>query len=193
MLVTPTVQRTTATQRVNFYLTTAKLPTSAKGSLYHSTYLDTALKILHQDVILGITEHLARPGIASKNQNSVGTLKGVSLTRSPGFVGVNLNQQSTLFSGWRGDGVVFELSWDKLAHNSRLIEIDYQAGHKHNRRTEAEEFLLGDIKPLSKYLLSVYASQNTIDYCLKQHQENPDYGYDLLLTHPKLKILPKSL
>lgn len=139
------------------------------GILYHGTDVMNAARILFQNKVVGSTEHLSI-------RNNIGrNISGVSLTRSKRFA-----------IDWKGGaGVVFSLDGSKLRANSKINQIDY-----YNDRRESEEFVYGNIAPLSRYLLGILMSQDTADYCI-EHDENLIEGhkdFEQILRHPLLKI-----
>lgn len=123
--------------------------------LYHGTTLDTAMQILKHDMIQGRTNHENRIlGI-----NKPGSTGGVSLSRS------------FKISEWFGE-VIFELDQRKLTHNYRINPVQFFSsqgpmlsartkklgGNKvlSGRHTEAEEFVIGSIKNVSKYITKIH-------------------------------------
>ncbi|HWY36146.1 MAG TPA: hypothetical protein VNX68_15990, partial [Nitrosopumilaceae archaeon] len=150
--------------------------------LYHATPVDNLYEILEANEIKPNTafpvEHTGgewhkkywkiRPTDITNN----GYLKGVSLTRNLIFA-----------RAWKSDGVVLELDADKLKQRLRLFPISFYR----SRRTvadESEELVIGDIKPLSNYLLYIEASAKTV----AENSLLNDIG-TLFATPFKLKII----
>lgn len=119
--------------------------------LYHGTSMWVAEEILSADALSAHTRH--KLPLVDK------TVMGVSLSRS-------------LRTSRRFGSVIFELDQSKLARKHRIVPIDYF--HNRHSRTldpdevdpnyerrrggyaEAEEFVVGDIKKLSRYLRAVH-------------------------------------
>ncbi len=162
------------------------------GLLYHGTGPDNAAAMIHSNTILGRTEHKStlyhtvddgqtvstrpgEPGFRPKDINKYGNVDGVSMTRDPNFA-----------RRWTsGEGVVVVLSEVKLRQNYRLIPYNY-----YGNRTESEEFVVGDIKNLSRYLVSILCSEK-VALELEEEDEKWIEGhkqYDLLLRHPLLRV-----
>lgn len=153
---------------------------SSRQSLYHSTNIGDALKIIHTKSLLAQTEHRTSSLIGGdKFKNKYHNIRGVSLTRSIHF-GKSWKSDAT----GRFHGVVFELNWDKLREKHKILPMDY-----YGKRREAEEFVIGSITPIDSILTSIIISQDTKDWAEEQHEINPHYGYDLLLNHQKLKVI----
>jgi hypothetical protein len=135
------------------------------ATLYHATDVLRGARILYQDEIKPQTDHF----INGK------TMLGVSLTRSFRFA-----------VDWRRFGIVYSLDAVKLRHRSKIIPTDY-----YRDRREHEEFLIGGIKPLSKFLTGILITPETEAYC-KEHDNELIEGhkdYEDLLRHPLLKIM----
>lgn len=135
----------------------------AQGStLYHATDVVSAARILDQDRIKAATDHLR----ISKS--------GVSLTRSFRFA-----------ADWKRAGVIFALDGNALRARYRVIPLDYY----HDRR-EHEEFVVGMIQALSRYLTDIFITPETEAYC-EEHDAQLVEGhkdYEHLLRHPLLTI-----
>lgn len=134
-------------------------------ALFHGTDIMSAARILVTDEI-----------IAKSDQRIAGkTTSGVSLTRSFRFA-----------VDWKRFGAIFKLDTNRLRMKSKIIPFDYY----HDRR-EAEEFLIGSIKPLSTVLLNIFITPETKDWCV-EHDENLIEGhkdFEELLAHPLLKVI----
>lgn len=148
------------------------------GTLYHGTDVMSAARILYQDELSGRTDHLIWLKGTAKNQ----TLD------AQGFQGVSLTRSLRFAQDWKGSaGVVFEFDGSRLRARHRLIPTDYY----HDRR-EAEEFLVGSIKPVSAFLTHLYMSPATQSYCVEHDEEliEGHKDYEQLLNHPLLKVMP---
>lgn len=154
------------------------------GSLYHCTSADSAGKIIHSDILLANTDHSVqlpygkeRPGFRPTDVNKYGNVNGVSLTRDPFFA-----------RRWgSGEGVVLVFDSTKLRQNYRLVPFDY---YQNPKKSEAEEFLVGPVKGVSRYLTGIVMSQQTFDE-LHEYDDQFIEGhkpYGDLLNHPLLRI-----
>ncbi len=146
--------------------------------LYHGTSSDNACKIIYNNVLLANTEHIAtydRSDFRPKEINKYGKVKGISLSRNPFFA-----------KRWTsGQGVVLAFDAYKLHQRYRFIPIAY-AG----KRTEAEEFMIGELKPVDQYLTAVIVSRATFNE-LEDENENFIEGhepYTEITKHPLLRI-----
>ena len=160
--------------------------------LYHGTHVGAALQILKTDAIAANSYHeasrMAGLGGDPSFEKQASAIQGVSLTRS--------REQALHFDFGE---VVFELDQRKLAQTNKLIPFDYwAAGHLdqpslrgHNPypggdQNEAEEFCVGPIKPVSRYITAIYMSRK------RQGYNSRHYGMDVLkplLDHPLLRIV----
>jgi hypothetical protein len=164
-----------------------------EGYLYHITNADDAARILYTNTIKPMTNHPAeRLGmVGSKRVNEYGVVLGASLTRDSNFSKI-----------WRsGQGVVFVINPVRLRQSIKLRPIDYYHGNRGKEgksgygapRSESEEFAIGGIPNLDRYLDEVRMSQKLFDEC---EEDNADYDnpqedgrYWYLTTCPKLKII----
>jgi len=140
--------------------------------LYHATSVFGALGIITADKIADKTEH----SYYSEQDHGV----GVSLTRD--------RRMASHF----GD-VVFVLDQAKIAHTKKLVPIDYWGlggepelvgvGRRQKNYAEAEEFLIGPLAPLSKYLLGIDISRKLYFELARNPERN-----GLILNHPLLLV-----
>lgn len=101
--------------------------------LYHSTSYETALKILKNNNINGLTIH--QTGVDK-------IIRGVSLTRDLNFA-----------KSW--DDCIFVLDKEALISKFKLLPYNaFKSAKKY--RSESEEFLIGNLSNLSKYLNKIY-------------------------------------
>jgi len=123
-----------------------KSPFKGKNILYHSTSIDRILKIITNNEI----EPKTTQKILTKFNNDSKTYNGVSLTRN---VNLKFGDVQLILDG---DAI-------KRDFGKKLIPYDHfsQFGSKtkadSNRSdyNESEEFLIGALKPISKYLLGI--------------------------------------
>jgi hypothetical protein len=129
--------------------------------LYHAAPIDHLYEMLEDDEIKPNTGHpiTHTGGERRSNQWAIrpsdvtanGYLKGVSLTRNIFFA-----------RAWKANGAILVLNGDLIKRACRMIPISFFGG----RRTithEAEEFIIGPLKPLSKFLIHVEVSQQTLE------------------------------
>lgn len=144
--------------------------------LYHGTTIDDAVQVVETDRLNGKTPHKAhRFGgeMRARRVDQFGEVMGVSLTRSMWFA-----------RAWKsGEGVVLGLDGDLLARRHRLYKIDY-----YGNRREAEEFVVGPIDNLSRYLVSITMSQETLDWCKDYDTRWIESQYGAVLNSPLLRI-----
>lgn len=118
--------------------------------LYHSTNFLSAIQIIKEDCIR------ANGWESRKSHNPrdyPGRHKFVSLTRSYQFA----------TGQWRTKDVVFVLDQTRLRNDFRLMPFDYFDYAEHETkhlRSEAEEYLTRDIKPLSRYLTKILLNKD---------------------------------
>lgn len=127
--------------------------------LYHATDAQNALSILHDNAIhSNTTQEINGRGV-----------RGVSLTRSKYFA-ENYND------------VVLVIDGGKLRQRHRLVPFvhPYYALDTDMPRAEAEEFLVGGITDLDRYLLAIHVSPNEI------YGVSPD-ELAALRRHPKFE------
>ena len=123
-----------------------KSPFKGKNILYHSTSIDRILKIITNNEI----EPKTTQKILTKFTNDSKTYNGVSLTRN-----VNLKF---------GDvQLILDGNAIKRDFGKKLIPYDYfsqfgsktKADSNRNHYNESEEFLIGALKPISKYIKGI--------------------------------------
>lgn len=96
-------------------------------------------------------------------------MNGVSLTRNIGFSKVWLD----------GKGVIFVLDATRLRQSVQLRPTDYYAtaGKRDgygSARSESEEFAIGGIKNLDRYLVEVRIPKAVYDECVYDNEDYPD-------------------
>jgi hypothetical protein len=148
------------------------------NSLFHATQVDYAARMLFMNEITARTDHMVRSGLAVRTQDrsptSYITKPGVSLTRSRAFA-----------AKWRDGNAILELDENRLRQRYRIITIDYYVD-----RREAEEFVVGTIKPLDAFLKSIWITEEVAQWCIDADEKLiPGHkDFDALLSHPKLRI-----
>jgi len=160
---------------------------SKSANLYHSTAIRHAIKIIEENYIKDATPHI----INDKTQN------GVSLTRDINFAKL-----------WKTDyiRVIFCFDQQKLSQRYKILPIDYfsindidEAGNddiiadefrRRDKYAEAEEFVIGAISPVDKYLKAIYITQDCKKYLEDgTRSSNPS----VILNHPKLRIIDNKM
>lgn len=149
--------------------------------LYHGTYMENIESILKNDVLRANYTH---DGINPKNPTERAQ-EVISLTR-------NIKTAAM----WVGDlwGIVLELDQLKLSYNKKIspVEIEYlwasRKGRDYSQKSSGlyEEYVVGDIKPLSKYLKALIMSVEGY----KRYKDKQEWTtqYDIALKHPLLKV-----
>lgn len=168
-----------------------------EGYLYHITNADDAARIIATNSMKPLTSHPSdRLGMAgSKNASATGYISGVSLTR-------DVNFSKTWVSG---KGVVFVLDASRIRHNIKLRPIDYYASRSREQavsakrsgygavRSEAEEFAIGGIPNIDRYIVEVRIPKSLYDECVYDNEDyddpEQDSRYWFLTNFPKLKIV----
>lgn len=162
------------------------------GVLYHGTDPDNCELILANNRISGLTSHKAfrqrtinnvtKPvpvGFRDRDIDKFESVSGVSLTRDPNFA-----------RRWKsGQGVVLCLDETKLRQRYRMVPYDY-----YGNRAEAEEFVVGSITDLSKYLISIEASEELVKDMAEDNElyAPGDGRYSMLMDHPLLRVNGKQ-
>jgi hypothetical protein len=158
----------------------AMLNEGRDAPLYHGTHFGAALQIISENRIDATVIHdipLAVP-LATK-----GVYKNIYSEN-----GVSLSRLSILLAG----PVLFVIDQQKLSQTKKLYPIDYWVSSggsrrpKSNNKYEAEEFLVGPLYPLDKYLLAIETTKEAIEN-FKRNYKNTDLTP--LLEHPKFKIV----
>jgi RNA:NAD 2'-phosphotransferase (TPT1/KptA family) len=146
--------------------------------LYHGTSSTNATQILDTNRIEGTKWH----DEVVDNQSTVSTSRSFDFAWSYG------KQQC-----------VFELDAIKLRQDYKIVPVDYFKGSPYNgtyyrKRKESEEAVIGNIAPLSKYLLAIWISRSEkYDLEAEIHSGNNwAEGYKELLKHPLLKVMKSN-
>lgn len=156
-----------------------------RANIYHSTFLKQGLNIIKTNEITAHTEHSSAevdPSLVGRSFRQKDMrdsylqdkARGVSLSRSLYFA-----------KKWKKNGIIFVLDANKLSHNKRIVQIDY---YSDRNKGEAEEFVIGSITNLEKYLVSIMISQRTYNSLPNLITEDPKHSWELIYNHPKLKI-----
>jgi len=136
--------------------------------VYHGTNATSASWIIDANAIEGRTAHDPKRLLVRDN----GYVAGVSTTRNIKFA-------------WQwGQEVVFVLDFNRIKQTNKVIPIDYMSDSKggERRREESEEFVVGSLKPLTRYVKAIYISRAVYEE-LKE-----DEGHQSLINHPLLEI-----
>jgi ribosomal protein S18 acetylase RimI-like enzyme len=114
--------------------------------VYHATSLEFIKSILDTNTLRADThhnEHEIYPELKQKAINSSKTIQGVSLTRDKNFA-----------EEWAD--VVLVLDLNRIKQNLKVKQVAYFADDTANNREESEEFVIGSIKNLNRYLIGIY-------------------------------------
>lgn len=162
---------------------------------YHGTSPRNAAKILKMNLLIGRTKQLFggwRGRFKEKDIDKPGgedAVMGVSLTRSPHFVKqwTTLSKGGSMASPEQGvPGIIFVIDANKLKQSHRVVPLEYiQRSGQTMNRSEAEEFVPGDIKNFANYIHSIEVPEATLAFMKKNNQWN---DYTDLLNNPKIKI-----
>lgn len=143
------------------------------ASLYHGSGLGGALRIIAKNTLEDRTNHQL-PGTKE-------WVTGVSLSRS-------------LLVARRMGDVVFELNQVQLRQRFRLVPIDYWGnanepqltgvGRRRGSYAEAEEFLIGPVINVMRYVTGMYMARKRVEWAQKYFGQSQP-----LLTHPLLKVI----
>jgi hypothetical protein len=144
------------------------------ASLYHGCGLGGALQIIARNTLEDRTQHELAPGSEP--------VTGTSLSRS-------------LRVAWGFGDVVFEFDQTRLRQRFRLIPVDYWhralepdltgVGRRRGKYAEAEEFLIGPLTNVMRYVTAIHMTPQRLAWAMKYHQEQSQP----LLTHPLLKVI----
>lgn len=141
--------------------------------LYHGTMIQYALGIVAEDRFEDRTIHEITPYLKVPSKYTFHDLvRGVSFTRDKRFA-----------RRWVGErGFIFVMDRDKMKqHGVRFMQIDYTEDRK-----EAEEFVIGPLEKMSRFLVSIELKQKAFDFYSKHTRS----AYELrLMTHPLLHIV----
>lgn len=158
------------------------------GLLYHGTDPDNAEEILTTDRLTGSTPHNANPLRVVNGINKLVPIgfRKHEIERFDNAYGVSFTRDSNFARRWKsGLGIVFCLSEQKLRHNYRVLPINY-----YGDRTESEEFVVGSIQPVSRYLVSIEISASVMKELIEDNEIWPagEGRYSKLVDHPLLRV-----
>lgn len=149
--------------------------------LFHGTSAYNAVEIISQNGIAAKTQQL--PDGGGRRPFPKEAVSGVSLSRSI--------QSAAVFAF---SGVIFELDQSKLVRAHRLEPMDYWGftpdryrtqGRRQGEFAEAEEFVVGPIPRLDRYLIAIHILKPTWERLKKA--SNAD-RFAPLLDHPLLRV-----
>ncbi len=157
----------------------------SRGPIYHSTDLASAAKIVNSNTLARATlEWDETAPFGSARLKTVLHPGGISFSRDPRYkVRGNISP------------VIFQFDTDKIRQRYKMkprvgTDLDPQEP-SYKKKGEAEESVIGPIKPIDKYLISIRMDKKTYE-ALKKFATSPspelkkDYGK--LYKHPKLKV-----
>lgn len=141
--------------------------------LYHGTMVQYAVNIIASDCFEDRTIHNITPYLKVPSKYTFhGKVRGVSFTRDKIFA-----------RRWVGErGFIFVMDRDKMKqHGIRFMQIDYAED-----REEAEEFVIGPLEKMSRFLVSIELKQKAFEF----YSERTRSAHELrLMTHPLLHIV----
>jgi len=154
--------------------------------LYHGSSVAGALSILKGDEIWAGTQH-QKSALSGLGRKGDAPVFGVSLSR---------NMRTAFYFG----AAVFEIDQRRLAQNYKIIPFDYwsagnpkdisKRGKGPGNQYEYEEFCVGSIKPLRRYLRAIHMTSRSLAWI---EESFPSSTCGLLLHHPLLKVDGKAL
>ena len=152
--------------------------------LYHGCSFFAATSIIQHDEIWAGTQHSSDKLYMDGEDEEI---FGVSLSRSKSL--------SANFGP-----VVFEIDQRRLAQTRKIVPLDYWSAsnprkpslrghnpHPGGDRYEFEEFCLGHIQPLSRYLLAIHMTPSGVKQA-ERHYAGKMELIEPILQHPLLKI-----
>lgn len=125
-----------------------KSPFKGQNILFHSTQYDRAINILNDNEIFAATKQTIKTKLNKTNPNYN--------ENSKNYNGVSLTRDSKLQFG----DVQFILDGDliKRDYGNKLVPFDFFSSYLNKsslNRSESEEFLIGPLKNIKKYLLGI--------------------------------------
>jgi hypothetical protein len=92
------------------------------------------------------------------------------LTVSKGPAGTSLTRDIRFAKSWHKNGVIFEFSQRKLSQRYKIEPVNYYASDKNtSNKAEREEFLIGKVRPMRKYINRIIINSKYIDQYDKWH------------------------
>jgi hypothetical protein len=174
-----------------------------RSPLYHATTSKNILAIIDANKLTAITTHnLSLPNKPLRWENNK---RGVSLTRDYAFAkfwGKKFNKYKGDFT----DGFcILVLDQEKLIQNHKLIPVNYFKNHTNIEKDgfeitdEAEEFVIGSIENLDRYIIRIDVPKSVIIQFEKilslpqgNEWEENQYNRDkikLFLQNPKINVI----
>jgi len=158
------------------------------GVLYHGTDPDNAVQIMAADRINGSTPHNAKPLRVVNGVNKLVPLgfRQHEIERFDNVYGVSLTRDPNFARRWKsGQGVVLVLDEQKLRQKFRMMPVNY-----YGDRTESEEFVVGAIQPLSRYLVAIEVAEGVMQEMVEEDEVYApgDGRYELITNHPLLRV-----
>lgn len=166
--------------------------------LYHATYVENADKIIRSNKIEARTFHTENKhlrfnliGIKPADIKPPGTMSFIPNRES--IQGVSLTRSLPLARSWIPYGIVLVFDRKMLMTKFRLVTLTY---YEHRNRatfgeslSEAEEFLLGDLTNIERYLRAIYISQKTANAVKNKIEPFEDAESTTnIMNHPLLTI-----
>lgn len=131
-----------------------------KQNVYHGTPLPTAINIIHADKLSANTTQEMKQGntINKKIYNGVSTSRDLNVARA-----FSSNYQSGWDKpmGW----IIFELDYEKIKQTNKVTPYDYwynEENRAERKYNEIEEFVIGSITPLQKYIVNIFADKSAL-------------------------------
>lgn len=142
------------------------LTESRQAPLFHATSLAAALSIITSDKMTGTTGQRldSRRGKRYKMRTDDwhGAVHGYKMKGGWDAKGISFTRDYAFASNWQRSTVIFVLDQTKIAQTNKIVPVDHTnngaydyaaIGFEHME--QAEEFVIGDIAPLSRCLVSI--------------------------------------
>ena len=156
------------------------------------------LEIINEDVGLSLLYHGTSPNSAIKIIRDNCIAANVDHTMYSGEPGVSLSRSFKVAHHF-GD-IIFALDKTKLAYNKKIKPVDYWglslepemigSGRRQGKFAEQEEFVIGSIKPLDRYLVRIDISGRKYNYLkgMMNYDREMHAWMTEILDHPLLHV-----
>lgn len=151
--------------------------------LYHTTYLDSFIGMLIDDMIQGVTNQGEKFDWDYKKDKT--HFKADHFTGSKTFKGISLTRDMGMINRWAP--IALELNQRKLTQRYKIVPLNldhalhpndskYVGSSGSKRGDWFEEFLIGDIKNLHLYLKRIIVKNKGMAIDVSMKLEQPEYS-----------------